>query len=275
MAIEVYKRLNYLNEITEKLVELEGSDDALRLTSFYGLTTKEICYKNLVKSFRWDKIKLKRCPKCHAYIDFNLPRSIDRSEKRTDSRQASNQATGSESRASKSNQKTSGSEKPAIESEPRTSKNKEESLKKSEPQVDSNQATRRGESQADKNNNEVTSMESESLVDDDKESKVDPRADKNNEESMKEGDPRTDNESVKKGEPGASSEESKKRIDSSDSSGNRKQANFEVGKVHFKVKRKRLLIRCNQCKFTKSFAITSQYKTVYERLYSSYLSGLK
>ena len=77
MAIDAFKRLNYLNEITEKLIELDSSEEAYRLTSFYGLTSKEICFKNIIKSFRWDKFKLKRCSKCYAYIDFNLNRFID------------------------------------------------------------------------------------------------------------------------------------------------------------------------------------------------------
>lgn len=253
MAIEVYKRLNYLNEITEKLVELEASDDALRLTSFYGLTTKEICFKNLVKSFRWDKIKLKRCPKCHAYIDFNLARSVDRSEKRGD-----RQANKDES-LNKSNEK--------IKSEPRAIENKEESLKKSESRANNEKSTRRGESQAHKNN--VSTMESE------------PEADKNNEKTSK-GELRSDKNNVKsmEGEPRANNGESKKRsksIDLNDSSGglNRKEKANLGRKANFRVKRKRLLIQCNQCKFTKSFAINSQYKTIYERLYSSYLSELK
>ena len=157
MAIEIYKRLNYLNEITEKLVELEPSSDALRLTSFYGLTTKEICYKNLVKSFRWDKIKLKRCPRCHAHIDFNLERQFDR------------------------------------------------------------------KSRAPKNDTE-------------------------------------NNGQLAKGSKSIYLSDSLKASD---------------GKINFKIKRKRLLIQCNQCKFTKSFAINSQYKTIYEKLYANYLSDNK
>lgn len=77
MSIDIYKRLDYLNEFTERLVELDESEDALRLTSFYGLTSKEICFKNQIKSFRWDKIKLKRCPKCYAHISFNLNKLIE------------------------------------------------------------------------------------------------------------------------------------------------------------------------------------------------------
>ena len=163
MAIEVYKRLNYLNEITEKLAELDASEDAQRLTSFYGLTTKEICYKNLVKSFRWDKIKLKRCPRCHAHIDFSLGRQ-------TASKQGEQQAGG-------------------------------ERAKKDSTPIDLND---QGERLCKK-----------------------------------------------------------------------KAANPNCSKRNFRVKRKRLQIRCSQCEFTKSFAIKSQYKTVYERLYADYLNDQK
>lgn len=213
MAIEVYKRLNYLNEITEKLVELDASEDVLRLSSFYGLTTKEICFKNLVKSFRWDKLKLKRCPKCHAYIDFNLARQIDRKEQQ------------------KGERKEERKEKPIDKRE----KNNGESAKKETNKIDPND-------QAGSVNGKEKSSSSKNDLDG--------------------SNSKTD----------LNSSSSKSDLDSS----NRKtDSDGSNRKVNFKVKRKRLLIRCSQCRFTKSFAINSQYKTIYEKLYSNYLNGSK
>lgn len=72
MSQDVYKRLRYLQQISEQLQKSDPNNCGLSsLISFYGKESKEIQFKNQIKSFGWDVLKLSRCKKCHALFNFD------------------------------------------------------------------------------------------------------------------------------------------------------------------------------------------------------------
>ena len=75
MSQDVYRRLHYLQRISEQLQQSDQTDGPCQsslsqLISFYGKESKEIQFKNQIKSFGWDVLKLSRCKKCHVLFDF-------------------------------------------------------------------------------------------------------------------------------------------------------------------------------------------------------------
>lgn len=65
MAQDIASRVNYLQAIGQVLGKTGQLDD-LKLSSYYGFLSKEICMKNQLSSFNWEKIKRETCGRCYS-----------------------------------------------------------------------------------------------------------------------------------------------------------------------------------------------------------------
>lgn len=66
MAQDTVNRVNYLQAIAQELFRQSNHVDDVRLTTFYGYLTREVCLKNQISTFNWDSLKRQTCRRCFA-----------------------------------------------------------------------------------------------------------------------------------------------------------------------------------------------------------------
>jgi RNase P subunit RPR2 len=70
--MDIYKRLSFIEQMSELLLKIDNSLVNQKLVSFYGYLSKEISLKNQIHSSGFDWIKRKRCRKCYSIIECKI-----------------------------------------------------------------------------------------------------------------------------------------------------------------------------------------------------------
>lgn len=258
MSIEIYKRLDYLNEISEKLIDLDSSEDALRLSSFYGLTSKEICFKNQIKSFRWDRPKLKRCPRCHVYFDFNLRKPAVESPRCQTKHDLKN---GASSRLATKRTNLIDWQTHSKNDKSNVRIQSKKSSKKKGGQMDHSSTGELNDVYINQMNNQLMKCETKGSNDSNQLMKLETKGSNDSKPNRVDNQSNAESTKTRSNDPDQPTNEKTNALCKSNQS-------IELSKsIKFKVKKKHLIIECKQCNYQKSFIINSKRKQTYEQLF--------